>query len=76
MLDQVKQVIQEQLGVDAQSITADTALLTDLNLNSLELVELVCAFEIAFDIVVPEKDIHRFVTVGDIVAYLNDRLPH
>jgi acyl carrier protein len=51
-------------------IAPETELLNDLSINSLDLVELVCAFEVAFNIVVPEKDIRKLSRVKDIVAYL------
>ena len=70
MFERVKQVIIEQLG-DVK-ITPDTDLLTDLDINSLDLVELVCAFEVAFDLEVPEKSIRKFVRVKDIIRYLED----
>ena len=69
MFERVRSIIQKQLGKDL-CITPDTELQSELNVNSLELVELVCAFEVEFDIVVPEKDIHKFSKVKDIVKYL------
>ena len=70
MFERVKQVIEEQLDVGGVQIRPDTELLTDLGINSLDLVELVCAFEVAFDLEVPEKDIRKFSRVRDIITYL------
>lgn len=70
MVDRVIQVIQRRICRPDLQLTAQTDLLSELALTSLDLVELVCDFELEFDIVVPEKDIRRFSKVGDIAAYL------
>lgn len=70
MFDRVKRIIEDYVQRDDIAITRDTDVLSDLGINSLELVELVCAFEMEFDLDIPEKDIRRFLTVDDIVDYL------
>lgn len=70
MFDRVKAIIENYVKRDDIGITRDTDLLGDLGMNSLELVELVCVFETDFDMDIPEKDIRGFVTVDDIVKYL------
>ena len=70
MFEKVKHIIEEHIDCEGISLTPQTNLLTDLSINSLDLVELVCAFEVAFDIEVPEKDIRTFVKVSDIMDYL------
>lgn len=70
MFDRVKAIIENYLKRDDLGITPETDMLGDLGINSLELVELVCAFEMEFDMDIPEKDIRRFLTVDDIVSYL------
>jgi acyl carrier protein len=70
MFDKVKAIIEEHVDCTGVTITPDTDLLADLPINSLDLVELVCAFEVAFDVVVPEKDIRKFSRVKDITDYL------
>ncbi len=70
MFDRVKAIIENYLKRDDLDITPETDMLGDLGINSLELVELVCAFEMEFDMDIPEKDIRRFLTVDDIVGYL------
>ncbi len=72
MFEKVKQIIEDNINCESVKLTAETELLTDLNINSLDLVELVCAFESAFGIEVPEKDIRKFAKVKDIVEYLED----
>lgn len=73
MLEQVIQIIRGQLEQPGLALSAQTNLLTDLQLNSLELVELVCALEDAFELEVPEKDLRKFVTIGDVASYLERR---
>lgn len=70
MFDKVKEIIEEHVDCSGVEITPETELLADLPINSLDLVELVCAFEVAFDVVVPEKDIRKFSRVKDITDYL------
>lgn len=70
MFDRVKTIIEGYLKRDDLEITPETDMLGDLGINSLELIELVCAFETEFDRDIPEKDIRQFLTVDDIVRYL------
>jgi len=70
MFEQVKAIIEENVDCKGITIQPETELLGDLDINSLDLVELVCAFEVAFDVEVPEKEIRQFSKVKDIVAYL------
>ena len=70
MFEQVKNIIEEHIDCSNINISPDTDLISDLSVNSLDLVEVVCAFEVAFDIVVPEKDIRKLTKVRDIVEYL------
>ncbi len=70
MFDRVSTIIRDYVQRDDLDITPETDVLSDLGINSLELVELVCAFEMEFDMDIPEKDIRQFMTVQDIVQYL------
>jgi acyl carrier protein len=70
MFEKVKAIIEEHVDCTGVEITPETELLADLPINSLDLVEMVCAFEVAFDIVVPEKDIRKFSRVKDVLGYL------
>lgn len=73
MFEKVKSIIEEHVDCSHVKIAPETDLISDLSINSLDLVELVCAFEVAFDIVVPEKDIRKLSKVRDIIAYLEQR---
>ena len=70
MFEQVKAIIEENVDCRGITIQPETELLRELDINSLDLVELVCAFEVAFDVEVPEKEIRKFAKVKDIVMYL------
>ena len=62
-------LIADTLEVDKDKITSDTNLIQDLEVESLDLVDLVAAFEEQFNIEIPDKDIKNLQTVGDIIAY-------
>ena len=70
MFEKVRKIIEDNIDCGGVELTPDTVLLKDLRINSLDLVELVCAFEVAFDIEVPEKDVRKFSRVQDIIDYL------
>lgn len=70
MFERVKEIIENNIKCEGIELTPETDLLADLNINSLDLVELVCAFEADFGIEVPEKDIRKFAKIKDIVDYL------
>ena len=74
MFEKVKNLIIETLNKDGHAITEDTDLIVDLELNSLEIAELVCAFENEFNIEIPDRDISKFRVIHDIVDYLENSL--
>jgi len=71
ILERVKEVIAEQLGIeDIDSITMDTTFIDDLGADSLDIVELIMALEEEFDMEIPEADAEKIVSVGDVVEYI------
>jgi len=68
--EKVKQIIVEQLGVDEGEVTAKASFVDDLGADSLDTVELVMAFEEAFDIEIPDEDAEKIRTVKDAVDYI------
>lgn len=70
----VVDLIVDQLGVDADSVTADAHFIDDLGADSLDTVELVMAFEEEFDLEIPDEDAEKLETVNDATDYLIKRL--
>ena len=68
----VKQIIVEQLGVEESDIKSESTFIDDLGADSLGLVELVLAFEEAFEIDIPDEDTEKIRTVGDAVSYIQE----
>ena len=73
MFEEMKKFLIEELRVDADKITMEAALSSDLGVNSLELADLVYLCEEKFGIVIDDEDLHNFNTVGDIVTYLEEK---
>lgn len=69
--EKVKTIIVEQLGVDEGEVTAHASFQDDLGADSLDIVELVMAFEEAFAIEIPDEDAEKIKTVKDAVDYVN-----
>lgn len=70
MLETLKKLLAEELQLDPDTVTMDAELASDLGLNSIELANLVMICEEKFDLTIDDDDIHKFVTVGDVVEYL------
>ncbi len=68
--DRVKQIIVEQLGVDDAEVTPSASFVDDLGADSLDTVELVMAFEEAFDLEIPDEDAEKIRTVQDAITYI------
>lgn len=71
MFEKVRDILVEELQLKESDITLDAELVNDLGINSLELADLVMMCEEKFDIEISDEDIRKFLTVGDIVNYLN-----
>ena len=74
MFEQLKQTVVEQLSVNADDVTMEAELTGDLGLNSLELADLVYNCEEKFNIVIDDDALGNFVTVGDVVKYLEEKM--
>lgn len=70
MLDKIREIVVEQLGVDADQVTLDSNFVDDLGADSLDTVELIMAFEEEFDIEIPDTDAENIKTVKDVVEYI------
>ncbi len=67
----VREIVVEQLGVDADEVTADASFIDDLGADSLDTVELVMALEEAFECEIPDEEAEKITTVKEAVAYIN-----
>ncbi|HBF33343.1 TPA: acyl carrier protein [Candidatus Sumerlaeota bacterium] len=69
----VKDIIVEQLSVNAEDVTPNAKFLEDLGADSLDIVELVMAFEEQFELDIPDEDAEKIRTVGDAVTYISGK---
>ncbi|TDO87843.1 acyl carrier protein [Halanaerobium saccharolyticum] len=74
ILDRVIDIVAEELAVDRDEVTEDSSFIEDLGADSLDVVELVMAFEEEFDVEIPDEDAENIRTVEDAVSYLDDIL--
>ncbi len=70
--DRVKDIIVEQLGVNADQVKPEAKFIEDLGADSLDTVELVMAFEEEFGIEVPDEAAEKLQAVSDVISYIND----
>jgi acyl carrier protein len=73
--EKVKSIIVEQLGVDANEVTSEASFVDDLGADSLDTVELVMAFEEAFNIEIPDEAAEKIQKVKDAVEYIEKNSP-
>lgn len=71
--EKVKDIIVEQLGVNAEQVTPTAKFIEDLGADSLDTVELVMAFEEEFNVEVPDEEAEKLQTVGDVVKYIEEK---
>ena len=72
--EKVKDIIVTELGVEREKLTDDASFIDDLGADSLDIVELVMEFEKEFNIDIPDEDAEKLRTVGDAIAYLNQKV--
>jgi len=72
--EKVKEIIAKQLGVDQSEVTPDASFVEDLGADSLDTVELVMAFEEAFNIEIPDEDAEKIAKVKDAVDYIKNKI--
>ena len=70
----VREIIVQQLGVDAEKVTAEASFVDDLGADSLDVVELVMAFEEEFDVEIPDEAAEKIGTVKNAVEFLKENL--
>ena len=72
--DKVRDIIVENLGVNAEQVTAEASFVEDLGADSLDTVELVMAFEEEFGAEIPDEDAEKLTTVGAVMNYLKEKV--
>jgi acyl carrier protein len=72
--EKVKDIIVQQLGVNAEEVTTEASFINDLSADSLDIVELVMAFEEEFGIEIPDEDAEKIRTVGEATKYIEEKL--
>ena len=73
MLERIAGIIREQLNLDNVEITEETSFKDDLDADSLDLFELVMAFEESYNVEIPSEDLEKLETVGDVMDYIRDK---
>jgi acyl carrier protein len=71
--DKVKDIIVEQLGVNADQVVESASFIEDLGADSLDTVELVMAFEEEFGAEIPDEDAEKLTSVGAVISYLKEK---
>lgn len=70
MFERVKEIIEEQLNLDGVEITEESRFKEDLQADSLDLFELVMAFEDEYGVEIPSEDLEKITTVGSVIEYM------
>jgi len=71
--EKVKEIIAKQLGVNAAEVKPESSFVEDLGADSLDTVELVMAFEEAFNIEIPDEDAEKITKVKDAIEYIKNK---
>ena len=72
--EKVKEIISKQLGVEKDKITPNASFMDDLGADSLDTVELIMAFEEAFNIEIPDEDAEKIAKVQDVINYIKNKV--
>lgn len=70
VFDKIRDIIVDQLDVEADEVTAESSIIDDLGADSLDVVDLISSVEDEFDVEIPDDKVESIKTVGDIVAYI------
>lgn len=74
VFDKVKKIIVDQLDVEEDKVTEAASITDDLGADSLDVVDLVMSFEEEFDIAIPDDQVEKIKTVGDIVKFIEEKV--
>jgi len=70
----VKEIIVDQLGIEEDDVAPDASFIDDLGADSLDIVELIMAFEEEFDIEIPDEDAEKITSVQEAIEYIESKL--
>ena len=70
VFEEVRDVVVEQLSVDADAVKLDSKIVEDLGADSLDVVELIMALEEKFDVEIPDSDAEKLLSIKDVVDYI------
>ncbi|MGN1081214.1 MAG: acyl carrier protein [Acutalibacteraceae bacterium] len=73
VFEKIRSILSEQLDVEEEKVTLDCNIQEDLGADSLDLVDLLMSIEDEYDIEIPDEDVEKIKTVGDLVSYIEDR---
>lgn len=74
VLEKVKMILSSQFDVEEESITPETNIADDLGADSLDVVDMLMSLEDEFDVEIPDEEIERIRTVGELVAYIEENM--
>lgn len=74
VFDKIKDIIVEQLDVEEDAVTMEASITEDLGADSLDVVDLVMSIEESFDVEIPDEEVEKIKTVGDIVKYIENKV--
>lgn len=72
MLEKIKEIVSENLGIDTEQITEESSFKNDLGADSLDIFEMVMALEDEYEIEIPTEDLEKIMTIGDVINYINE----
>lgn len=73
MFETLKNLLVEELQLNADDIKPESELANDLDINSIELADLIMLCEDKFGVTIEDEDLHKFVTIADVVSYLEEK---
>ena len=73
MFETLKNLLVEELQLNADDIKPESELANDLGINSIELADLILLCEDKFGVTIEDEDLHKFVTIADVVSYLEEK---
>ncbi len=74
MIEKINEILRRTVKVDSQKkVDEKTIILRDLEMNSMEIVSLICAVEDEFDIEIPDKALKRIITIGDLISFIKSQ---